>query len=90
MMRQEAYFLTDVERFHGAKMGPATADSDLYLAHMQFTAAQIAHLLHGTVEGDANATVTKLSKVEEVVPVLLSFLANPAYRGMCTALPLPW
>ena len=46
---------------------------------MQFTAAQIAHLLQGTVEGDANATVSRLSKIEEGGPGSLSFLANPAY-----------
>ncbi|MCB0795291.1 MAG: UDP-3-O-(3-hydroxymyristoyl)glucosamine N-acyltransferase [Flavobacteriales bacterium] len=46
---------------------------------MQFTAQQIAELLQGTVEGDQNATVTKLSKIEEGGPGTLSFLANPAY-----------
>lgn len=46
---------------------------------MQFTAAQIAQLLHGTVEGDAAATVTRLSKIEEGGEGSLSFLANPAY-----------
>jgi UDP-3-O-[3-hydroxymyristoyl] glucosamine N-acyltransferase len=49
------------------------------LSHMQFTATQIAHLLQGTVEGDANATVSKLSKIEEGGEGSLSFLANPAY-----------
>ena len=46
---------------------------------MQFTAAQIAQLLQGTVEGDPNATVSRLSKIEEGGPGSLSFLANPAY-----------
>jgi UDP-3-O-[3-hydroxymyristoyl] glucosamine N-acyltransferase len=46
---------------------------------MQFTAAQIAQLLQGTVEGDATATVSKLSKIEEGGAGSLSFLANPAY-----------
>src|SRR6188768_3114403 len=46
---------------------------------MQFTAAQIAQLLQGTVEGDATATVSRLSKIEEGGPGSLSFLANPAY-----------
>jgi len=46
---------------------------------MQFTAAQIAQLLQGTVEGDPNATVSKLSKIEEGGEGSLSFLANPAY-----------
>ncbi len=46
---------------------------------MQFTATQIAQLLQGTVEGDPNATVSRLSKIEEGGPGSLSFLANPAY-----------
>jgi UDP-3-O-[3-hydroxymyristoyl] glucosamine N-acyltransferase len=46
---------------------------------MQFTATQIAELLHGTVEGDAHATVSRLSRIEEGGPGSLSFLANPAY-----------
>ncbi|MBK8581710.1 MAG: UDP-3-O-(3-hydroxymyristoyl)glucosamine N-acyltransferase [Flavobacteriales bacterium] len=46
---------------------------------MQFTAAQIAELLQGTVEGDPQATVTRLSKIEEGGAGSLSFLANPAY-----------
>jgi len=46
---------------------------------MHFTAAQIAQLLQGTVEGDPNATVSKLSKIEEGGLDSLSFLANPAY-----------
>jgi len=50
-----------------------------YLVGMQFTATQIAQLLQGTVEGDANATVSKLSKIEEGGEGSLSFLANPAY-----------
>ncbi len=46
---------------------------------MQFTAAQIAALLQGTVEGDPEATVSRLSKIEEGGGGSLSFLANPAY-----------
>lgn len=46
---------------------------------MQFTATQIAQLLQGTVEGDDNATVSKLSKIDEGGVGSLSFLANPAY-----------
>ncbi|MDX9750313.1 MAG: UDP-3-O-(3-hydroxymyristoyl)glucosamine N-acyltransferase [Flavobacteriales bacterium] len=46
---------------------------------MQFTATQIAQLLQGSVEGDPNATVTRLSKIEEGGAGSLSFLANPAY-----------
>lgn len=46
---------------------------------MQFSATQIAQLLQGTVEGDPNASVNKLSKIEEGGAGSLSFLANPAY-----------
>ncbi len=45
----------------------------------KFTAQQIAGLLGGTVEGDANAIVTKLSKIEEGIPESVSFLSNPVY-----------
>ena len=46
---------------------------------MQFTAAQIACLLNGQIEGDANVSVTKLAKIEEGVPGSISFLSNAAY-----------
>jgi UDP-3-O-[3-hydroxymyristoyl] glucosamine N-acyltransferase len=46
---------------------------------MQFIATQIAGLLNGQIEGDANVTVTKLSKIEEGVPGSISFLSNPLY-----------
>jgi len=47
---------------------------------MEFTAKQIAEALQGTVDGDANVTVSTLSKIEEGKPGSLSFLANPAYE----------
>lgn len=46
---------------------------------MEFSARQIADLLQGQVEGDDDAVVTKLSKIEEGEPRSLSFLANPQY-----------
>jgi len=46
---------------------------------MKFTAAQIAGMIEGTVEGNPEATITKLSKIEEGEPGSLSFLANPLY-----------
>jgi len=46
---------------------------------MQFTATQIAGLLNGQIEGDTNATVTKLAKIEEGIPGSISFLSNPRY-----------
>lgn len=47
---------------------------------MQFTAQQIAGLIGGTVEGNADTVVTKLSRIEEGVPSSLSFLSNPQYN----------
>lgn len=46
---------------------------------MKFSAQQIAGLLNGTVEGNPEATVSNLSKIEEGKPGTLSFLANPLY-----------
>jgi UDP-3-O-[3-hydroxymyristoyl] glucosamine N-acyltransferase len=47
---------------------------------MEFTARQIAGILNGEIEGDADARITKLSKIEEGVPGSISFLANPLYN----------
>ena len=46
---------------------------------MKFTAAQIAGLLNGIVDGDPETIVTRLSKIEEGEPGTLSFLSNPLY-----------
>jgi UDP-3-O-[3-hydroxymyristoyl] glucosamine N-acyltransferase len=46
---------------------------------MKFTAAQIAALLSGIVEGDENVSVSNVSKIEEGKPETLSFLANVKY-----------
>lgn len=46
---------------------------------MEFTAGQIAAMLGGNVEGNAEAVVTSLSKIEEGKPRTLTFLANPKY-----------
>ncbi|MEC8324168.1 MAG: LpxD N-terminal domain-containing protein, partial [Bacteroidota bacterium] len=46
---------------------------------MKFTANQIAALLNGTVVGDDNAEVFKLSKIEEGTKGSLTFLSNPKY-----------
>lgn len=47
---------------------------------MKFTAFQIAGMLGGTVEGNPEATISKLSKIEEGEPGSLSFLSNPLYN----------
>lgn len=46
---------------------------------MKFSAQQIAGLLGGTIEGNPEATVSNLSKIEEGRPGTISFLANPIY-----------
>ena len=47
---------------------------------MNFTAALIAEFLKGSVEGNPEATVSDISKIEEGKPGTLSFLANPKYE----------
>ena len=47
---------------------------------MKFTAAQIAGILNGTVDGDENVEVSKLAKIEEGDSGSLTFLANPKYQ----------
>ena len=48
---------------------------------MKYTAAQIAAILEGDVVGDPNATVSKLSKIEEGTSGSLTFLSNPKYNN---------
>lgn len=48
---------------------------------MKFTAEQIAGILEGTVDGDPNAEVSQLSKIEEGTEGSLTFLANPKYKS---------
>lgn len=47
---------------------------------MQFSAAQIAVLINGRVEGDPNIAVGSFGKIEEATAGQLSFLANPKYE----------
>ncbi|MBS1753834.1 MAG: UDP-3-O-(3-hydroxymyristoyl)glucosamine N-acyltransferase [Ferruginibacter sp.] len=47
---------------------------------MQFTAAQIAMMINGKVEGNADTTVASFGKIEEAVSGQLAFLANPKYE----------
>ncbi|MCK9399891.1 MAG: UDP-3-O-(3-hydroxymyristoyl)glucosamine N-acyltransferase [Bacteroidales bacterium] len=46
---------------------------------MEFSASQIAEVIEGIVEGNPDATISRLSKIEEGEPGTLSFLANPKY-----------
>lgn len=47
---------------------------------MTFTAAQIAMMIGGQVEGNADAAVGSFGKIEEAQAGQLSFLANPKYE----------
>jgi UDP-3-O-[3-hydroxymyristoyl] glucosamine N-acyltransferase len=47
---------------------------------MTFSAAQIAVIIDGKIEGDANAPVASFGKIEEAQKGQLSFLANPKYE----------
>ncbi|RYY20583.1 MAG: UDP-3-O-(3-hydroxymyristoyl)glucosamine N-acyltransferase [Cytophagaceae bacterium] len=47
---------------------------------MEFTVGQIAQVVGGTVEGDANVTVASLAKIEEATAGSLAFLANAKYE----------
>jgi len=47
---------------------------------MTFSAAQIAMLINGKVEGDPNVSVASFGRIEEAVKGQLAFLANPKYE----------
>src|SRR4051812_38537864 len=47
---------------------------------MTFTAAQIALIINGTIEGDSEARVSSFGKIEEAKNGQLAFLANPKYE----------
>jgi len=47
---------------------------------MQFTAAQIAMMINGKVEGNVDTAVASFGKIEEAQNGQLAFLANPKYE----------
>ncbi len=47
---------------------------------MQFTALQIATLIKGSIEGNPDAKVSKVAKIEDAGDGALSFIANPKYE----------
>jgi UDP-3-O-[3-hydroxymyristoyl] glucosamine N-acyltransferase len=47
---------------------------------MQFSAAQIAMIINGSIEGDPGAVVDSFGKIEEAKKGQLAFLANPKYE----------
>ncbi|MFO7723137.1 MAG: UDP-3-O-(3-hydroxymyristoyl)glucosamine N-acyltransferase [Bacteroidales bacterium] len=48
---------------------------------MKFTARQIADLIGGHVDGNPEAEVSAIGKIESATPGSLAFLANPKYTG---------
>jgi len=48
---------------------------------MEFTLRQVANLINGKVEGDANAKICSLGKIEQATPNDLTFLANINYEN---------
>lgn len=48
---------------------------------MEFTAKQLADVLHGTVEGNPQEKVTSFAKIEHGKPGQLCFYANPKYES---------
>jgi UDP-3-O-[3-hydroxymyristoyl] glucosamine N-acyltransferase len=47
---------------------------------MNFSASQIAMIVNGRIEGDANVEVSSFGKIEEAAKGQLTFLANPKYE----------
>lgn len=47
---------------------------------MKFTAQQIAEIIQGKIEGNADVTVSSFGKLEEATEGQLSFYANPKYE----------
>lgn len=48
---------------------------------MEFTIKQLAEILNGSIEGNPQAKVSKLSKIEEGQEGSVSFLSNPKYTS---------
>lgn len=46
---------------------------------MKYTATEIAHFLHGEIEGNPSVVVDRFSKIEEGESGSLTFLSNPKY-----------
>ncbi|MBK5273215.1 MAG: UDP-3-O-(3-hydroxymyristoyl)glucosamine N-acyltransferase, partial [Bacteroidia bacterium] len=47
---------------------------------MTFSAAQIAQIINGKIEGDANSSVQSFGKIEEAIEGQLTFFANSKYE----------
>ena len=46
---------------------------------MEISVAQLASMVHGTVDGDASVSINNYSKIEEATEGCLTFLANEKY-----------
>ena len=67
--------------FNSNRAGQLLKFSGVYkLSIMQFSAAQVAMLINGSVEGDGSVTVGSFGKIEEAQKGQLAFLANPKYE----------
>ena len=49
------------------------------LSQMEITAAQLASMVNGTVDGDESVVINNYAKIEEATAGCLTFLANPKY-----------
>src|SRR5688500_17863918 len=47
---------------------------------MEFTVNQLAGLLGGKVQGDGNARINMLAKIQDAKPGQIAFLSNPKYE----------
>jgi UDP-3-O-[3-hydroxymyristoyl] glucosamine N-acyltransferase len=56
-----------------------------FASGMDITAAQLAHLLNGTLEGDPTATVRQPARIEEAQQGDFAFLDNPKYESYAYA-----
>ncbi len=65
---------------HRFSLELSTMNHEPEFSFMTFTAAQIAALINGKIEGDANAVVGSFGKIEEAKEGQLAFLANPKYE----------
>ncbi len=47
---------------------------------MEFSVAQIAHLLQGEINGNGESKINMLAKIQDAKPGQIAFLSNPKYE----------
>ncbi len=52
---------------------------------MEFSVSEVASLLKGEIEGDANVNVSKFGKIQDADELSISFLSNPKYENFIYA-----